>query len=320
MNLNLDYLVPYKEHADIESLQALLNERNQKQFEKNNAAMLQAISNQPEIKAEFTDFSQDVISIGQRKEINEAQFTLIEGQLKTFSPWRKGPFNIFGIDIDAEWKSHLKWNRLAPHLDNLENKIICDLGCNNGYYMFKAAEQKPELVLGMDPTRKFKLAFHYLNGFAREPNLYAELLGFEDLRYFHNLFDTLFCMGILYHHENPMEILCGCHQAMKKGGQIIVETMGIASGEPLCLFPKGRYANMPNVWFIPSQSAVENMLHRAGFKNIQCIYNEVLSPDEQRKTAWANVESLADFLDQKNPRLTIEGYEAPSRIYFTARS
>ena len=281
--------------------------------------MLRAIMDQPEIKARFRDYSGDVVTIGLKDEITPAQQEIISSQLTRFCPWRKGPFHIFGIDIDAEWKSHLKWNRILPWLDSLENKTICDLGCNNGYFLFKAAFQNPELALGMDPTRKFKLAFHYLNQFAGEPNLHMELLGFEDLVHFREFFDTVFCMGILYHHESPLSVLRNCRESMKKGGQIVIETMGISSPEAVCLFPQKRYANMPNVWFVPSRLAAENMIARAGFKDIQCIYNEFLSVDEQRKTAWADVESLASFLNPQNPALTIEGYEAPSRIYFIAR-
>ena len=319
IQVNLHYLDKFENSIEIEKLKLILIQRNRNLFDVANMPMLKALSDQPYCSAAFKSYSGDCVVIGKENEIPHNLQVQIKSQLETFSPWRKGPFNIFGIDIDAEWKSHLKWNRIAPYLDSLDGKTICDLGCNNGYFMFKAAAQKPGLVMGMDPTRKFKLAFHYLNQFAREPNLHMELLGFEDLQYFTEVFDVLFCMGIIYHHQNPMEILRYCHQSMKKGGQLILETMGISSNEPVCLFPQRRYANMPNVWFIPSQFATENMLVRAGFKDIQCIHNDFLDTREQRKTPWADVESLSDFLKPENLRLTVEGYEAPSRIYFIAR-
>ena len=319
INVNLNYLKNCESNVEIEKIKLLLTQRNRKLFDETNHSMIRAIMDQPDLIADFKDYTKDTIFISNINKINVEVQEKIKTQLKSFSPWRKGPFHIFGIDIDAEWKSHLKWNRIAPFLDSLENKTICDLGCNNGYFMFKAAAQNPDLVLGFDPTRKFKLAFHYINQFAREPNLHMELLGFDDLQFFQEVFDTLFCMGIIYHHENPMMILRNCHQSMKKGGQIVLETMGISSGQALCLFPQKRYANMPNVWFVPSEEATKHMLMRAGFKDIQCVYNEFLDTDEQRKTSWADVESLKDFLDPENQRLTIEGYEAPSRIYFVAR-
>jgi len=40
---------------------------------------------------------------------------------------------------------------------------------------------------------------------------------------------------------------------------------------------------------------------------------------EQRRTPWMRFESLADFLDPADPRLTREGYPAPLRAVFMAR-
>ncbi|WP_168236940.1 DUF1698 domain-containing protein, partial [Campylobacter fetus] len=37
--------------------------------------------------------------------------------------------------------------------------------------------------------------------------------------------------------------------------------------------------------------------------------------NEQRKTQWIYGESLENFLDPNDPKLTIEGYPAPKRVY-----
>ena len=33
--------------------------------------------------------------------------------LQALQPWRKGPFDLAGIHIDSEWRSQLKWQRIA---------------------------------------------------------------------------------------------------------------------------------------------------------------------------------------------------------------
>ena len=38
-----------------------------------------------------------------------------------------------------------------PKIPELKNKIIADIGCNNGYYMFRMAAHSPKLVLGFEP-------------------------------------------------------------------------------------------------------------------------------------------------------------------------
>ena len=40
----------------------------------------------------------------------------LRDQLQTLQPWRKGPFSLFGVHIDTEWRSDWKWSRVAPHL------------------------------------------------------------------------------------------------------------------------------------------------------------------------------------------------------------
>ena len=48
-----------------------------------------------------------------------------------FHPWRKGPFNVFGVAVDTEWRSSLKWNRIAGHV-NLRERRVLDVGCGGG--------------------------------------------------------------------------------------------------------------------------------------------------------------------------------------------
>ncbi|MDC7224807.1 MAG: DUF1698 domain-containing protein, partial [Spirochaetales bacterium] len=75
----------------------------------------------------------------------------LEAALRSLMPWRKGPMSYFGIDIDAEWKSNRKWDRVAPHIPDLKGKRVCDVGCNNGYYLLRMLPREPELLLGIDP-------------------------------------------------------------------------------------------------------------------------------------------------------------------------
>ena len=76
-------------------------------------------------------------------------------------PWRKGPFEILGTFIDSEWQSFMKFNLLAPHL-NLDGKIVADVGCNNGYYMFKFGVMGAKKLLGFDPSVLTYLKFLFL--------------------------------------------------------------------------------------------------------------------------------------------------------------
>ena len=82
--------------------------------------------------------------------------------------------------------------------------------------------------------------------------------------------------------------------------------------------PEGRYAKMRNVWFIPDIPSLKTWLRRSGFTGIKLININRTSLDEQRTTSWMKFESLQDFLNPEDLRLTIEGYPAPIRAILTA--
>ena len=179
------------------------------------------------LRAQHLKFDGDAVTIGAANELNETDQQTIHDTLRNFMPWRKGPWSVFGIDIDAEWKSHRKWDRLLPELPDLTGKTIADIGSNNGYYMFRMAHQNPKLVLGFEPYLQHYFAFQTLNSLAGLDNLHTELLGVEQLGLYENSFDVIFLMGIQYHRNSPIETIREVKKAMRPGGTLIVESQAI---------------------------------------------------------------------------------------------
>jgi tRNA (mo5U34)-methyltransferase len=247
---------------------------------------------------------------GDRKELEEA--------LRSLMPWRKGPMSYFGIDIDAEWKSNLKWDRVAPYLPDLKGKRVCDVGCNNSYYMLRMLPREPELLLGIDPMVRYWFNHRIHQLYLQDERLHFDLLGAEDLDLFPRFFDVVFYMGILYHRRSPIESLSSVAQTMKPGGTLILECSGIPGDEPYCLIPESRYLKAPGYWFLPTPKALTNMLNRTGFTDIEVFHTHDLKKDEQRQTDWARFQSLEHFLDEEDESKTVEGYPAPLRIYVKA--
>ena len=85
------------------------------------------------------------------------------------------------------------------------------------------------------------------------------------------------------------------------------------------LVPEDRYAQMRNVWFLPSVPALELWLRRAGFSDVKCVDVSITTVAEQRGTEWMKFQSLSDFLDPDDHSKTIEGLPAPMRAVITAR-
>ena len=244
---------------------------------------------------------------------------LVRGVLSGLGPWRKGPFEVFGARVDAEWRSDLKWDRVEGALPDLAGKAVLDVGCNNGYFMFRVAERGPGLVLGVDPMMRPLAQFRLVQRIVREPALAAAPLGVADLVHFRESFDAVLSMGVVYHHRDPLGHLASARGALRRGGTLVLETLGVPGDGDACLFPEGRYARMRNVWFVPTMGCLVNWARRSRFRDVEAVSDTALTTDEQRATPWSSPASLADALDPDDPTRTVEGHPAPRRLCVVCR-
>ena len=275
---------------------------------KNIAILRQQIASMPKDKYKIT--IDDTIKIESNIKENIINLAYL------LKPWRKGPFQISNQLINSEWDSSIKYNIIKNHLD-IKDKIVADIGCNNGYFMFRMLALNPKKIIGFDPSAHCLCQFDFINHFINS-DIKFEILGLQDLSHYDMKFDTILCLGVLYHRTNPIDCLKILKQSLKNGGILILDCLIIDSNLPLVLSPLS-YAKMKNVYFIPSISALENWLKRAKFSDIEIIATKKTDLEEQRKTEWINGESLESFLDKDNPQKTIEGYQAPKRIYIKAK-
>ena len=267
----------------------------------------------PDVKSYKLD---DIITIELEPNYSKNNLLKIEEIAKSMLPWRKGPFKIDSLFIDTEWQSFIKYSIIEPHF-NLKDKIVGDIGCNNGYYMFRMLSQNPKKLVGFDPAPLYFMQFEFINRFIKSDIKY-ELLGIEHVEFYEHKFDTLFCLGVLYHRSDPIGSLKSLFKALNSGGELILDTFMIDGEDDICLTPKERYSKIPNIYFVPTINALKNWCYRAGFNEVEVLAIKKTELNEQRKTDWINSQSLNDFLDPKNPDLTVEGYPAPKRVYIKA--
>ncbi|PUE64544.1 tRNA 5-methoxyuridine(34)/uridine 5-oxyacetic acid(34) synthase CmoB [Arcobacter lacus] len=259
----------------------------------------------------------DWFSVGKKDDLSEEEFNVILQTAKKLIPWRKGPFKIFGLEIDSEWQSNIKYNLIRPYF-NLKDKVVADIGCNNGYYMFRMLEDKPKRLVGFDPSPLTLHQFEFINHFVKSDIIY-EMLGVEHLEYYNHSFDFIFMLGVLYHRPDPVGTLKSLAKGLNSKGEILIDTFMIDGEEEICLTPNKRYSKIPNIYFIPTISALKNWLERAGFEDIEVLATTITTSEEQRKTPWSFDQSLEDFLDPNDNTKTVEGYPAPKRVYIKAR-
>jgi len=202
---------------------------------------------------------------------NECQYII--DWLKVLRPWRKGPYQFFfgnnsllsNLTIDSEWNSELKWQRLAPHINQFFHTThktqlqIADIGGNNAFYLFRLLEdlkstgvdlkEKIHQLVNLDPTPMFflqaeallrlKLKFKTtsLENFILENDelkkIHSYLLGIEHLTELTQIicpdkkqkWDLLIYMGILYHHPSPYQQMQWLFENLNPGGVCFFETI-----------------------------------------------------------------------------------------------
>jgi len=279
-----------------------------------------ALKELPEIKAEQIDLNSTQITVKPEKALSDTQKTDLKNTLKQLMPWRKGPFDLHGVDIDTEWRSDLKWQRLSSAIKPLKGKTILDVGCGNGYHGWRMRGMGAELVIGIDPSPLFVMQFQAVQHFINDEGVYVLPLGIEAIPDNLRAFDTVFSMGVFYHRKSPIDHLYQLRQCLKPGGELVLETLVISGDEFQVLMPADRYAQMRNVWFLPSSKAMIKWLQRCGFKNVKLVDECYTSIEEQRSTEWMQFHSLKNFLDPHDSSKTIEGYPAPLRAIFTAEA
>src|SRR5690554_5717410 len=256
--------------------------------------------------------------------ITAEQQQKVEEGLRGLMPWRKGPFQFFDTHINTEWRSDWKWQRVSPHISPLDGRLVLDVGCGSGYHMWRMLGAGAERVIGVDPSRLFLMQFQAYKKYLKASGHSAQAdllpLKMEDVPTKLKGFDTVFSMGVLYHRKSPLEHLQELKDALRDGGELVLETLVVEGDVQHCLMPEDRYAQMRNVWFIPSVEMLLLWCRRVGFNNVRLVDLNQTSVQEQRQTDWMRFNSLADFLHPENSNLTIEGYPAPLRAVIIANA
>lgn len=253
-----------------------------------------------------------------RDDISERHRQGIEKLLRNLMPWRKGPYFLYGTHINTEWRSDWKWERVLPHISPLAGRTVLDVGCGSGYHMWRMIGAGAHLVVGIDPMQLFLVQFEAVRKLLNDDRRAHMLpLGIEQLPAL-QAFDTVFSMGVLYHRRSPLDHLLQLKNQLVSGGELVLETLVIEGDVNQVLVPGERYAQMRNVFFIPSAEALKSWLEKSGFVDVRIVDFALTTTQEQRRTDWMTSESLAEFLDPEDPSKTVEGYPAPLRAVLVA--
>jgi tRNA (mo5U34)-methyltransferase len=251
-------------------------------------------------------------------ELTGAERERVRALLLRLAPWRKGPFRVGGIPIDSEWRSDWKWDRLAAAISPLEGRAVLDVGCGNGYYALRMRAAGARAVIGLDPTLLYLVQFRAVTRWLRPEPVHVLPLRLHEWPPRARAFDTVFSMGVLYHQRSPEEHLRQLRDALRPGGELVLESLILPGDEPAALAVEGRYARMRNVWLLPTLPLLECWVRDAGFTAVRTADVSPTTTAEQRRTEWMPFESLAEALLPGDPARTAEGWPAPRRALLVA--
>ena len=311
------------EFSGLDCLRKILNDNVNTAFDTtlngNLKKWLAAFDQLPEVAPSLIDLTCSTPVIGQAEDLADPE--KFKKLLREFIPWRKGPFEVFGTHIDTEWRSDFKWDRLKNHLSALKDRLVLDIGCGNGYHCLRMIGEGAKLVIGVDPNMLSVMQFKVLKKYfvSNNPADFFPVdlfpLGVEGLPDNIEAFDTVLTMGVIYHRKDPLEHLRRIKSFLKPGGEIVLETLVVDGDKNHFLVPKERYAQMRNVWQIPSVLCAEKWLRETGFCEVRTVDVTTTTTEEQRGTGWMLFHSLPQFLDPNDKSKTIEGYPAPKTCY-----
>ena len=320
MGINLEVFFEFTKNSNLEQFHPQLRHVLQQHYElKNHGRSIEwdrALESMPQIECADYSFTDDSVCIVKPEHLALDSMEYKQ-HLKAFMPWRKGPWNLLGVEIQTEWHSDWKWQRIEPHISPLEGRQVLDIGTGNGYFLFRMLGAGASLALGIDPTRIFLYQFHAAQRLLPANGAYLLPLRSEHLPAF-GCFDTVFCLGVLYHRRSPIDHIQELMSYLRPGGELVLETLVVPGDINTILVPPERYAKMANVWFLPSTDALENMLRKVGLENVRTVDVSQTTTAEQRATEWMTFHSLADFLDPNDPSRSIEGHPAPLRATLVA--
>lgn len=252
---------------------------------------------------------------GSFKEEDQA---VLQQALVGLMPWRKGPFSIGPLFIDTEWRSDWKWDRIETHIADLEGRTVLDVGCGSGYHLWRMRDAGAVQVLGIDPSLLYLMQFNAIQQFASDQTVQFLPLPMEALPESMTAFDTVFSMGVLYHRRDPAQHLSQLKHALKSEGELVLETLVVPDEGDTSLLIEDRYANMRNIYQLPSVERLEKWIAAQGFQDVQTVSVEQTSRKEQRTSEWMPSHSLAQAIHPDNAALTIEGHPRPLRAVVIA--
>lgn len=168
--------------------------------------------------------------------------------------------------------------------EHFRDKDVLDVGCWTGGTTLLLAALGANLV-ALEEVRKYAGTAQFLaTSFGLGARVAVRPLSIYDCNTdtFRERFDAVYFPGVIYHVSDPLIALRILFNALRLGGDILVESAGIDADEPYCRFDGSLVVNHGTResrnragwnWFMPSPSALGRMMRDAGFDDVRSVWH-----------------------------------------------
>ena len=174
-------------------------------------------------------------------------------------------------------------NKFPVDISTFSDADVIDIGCWTGgtSLLLKSLGSR---VVAIEEVRKYAEMVNFLaSSFGLQRELRCESKSLYECNHadYHERFDVAYFPGVIYHLSDPVLALRILFNSLKLDGEVLIESAGVDSPEPICRFD-GNYVYRNGTreelnrggwnWFLPSASALQKMLVEAGFELVQAYW------------------------------------------------
>lgn len=210
-------------------------------------------------------------------EVGRRFISAIHGYLQLRYGMKRKPSNVLlGSLLYLIEPLRLKLDYYGRHLPRVPGSVF-DVGCGNGDFLIRAKDMGWK-VAGCDPDpfavqAAIKQGLEVSHGFP------------EDVLMHQSRWDVITLGHVIEHVSEPLTLLSGCHQALRRGGQLWLATPN-PSGIGLRGLGRDWMPFHPPYHFCIFQPAsLKRLLRKSGFTSVRFVRRGMQSPSQWRLAA-----------------------------------
>jgi|APSaa5957512535_1039671.scaffolds.fasta_scaffold16415_5 SAM-dependent methyltransferase len=169
--------------------------------------------------------------------------------------------------IDSPGFNTRKWPRLKKVFQKVKinDKSVIDVGCSDGYFSVKMAENGAN-VIGIDPDKKRIKKANFAKEFFGLNNLEFSSTNLYDLDS-NKEYDMSVALGLI--HRIP-DIYMALEKLCSISNSVLLEYKALKEKRPICLWGGSQIKlnKLNQLYFIPTNSFIEGIMSDFGFKLI----------------------------------------------------